>query len=200
MQNKRRKFIIEGNFQARFILRFVIIIIGAALLSTGTILGVFYFKYQYGDADLNHLIIMVTPEGTTDVASLFQIVLTPLIIANLALLLVIVPFSLLYSQKIAGPIYRLEHSMDLLIEGELDFMINLRKNDEFQYLADKMNGLIDYMRRNIGEVKSSYRLIKDKISRLYLLLRKGDLDFTSLKKEIVELERFFKERKEPFNY
>ncbi len=198
--HRRRHFIIEGNFQTRFILRFILVVVGATLLSTAAILGLFYFKYQYGGANFENIVIMVTSEGQTDVTGLFQVVLTPLIAANLFVLCIIVPFSLFYSHKIAGPIYRLEQSLDLLLSGDMDFIITLRKHDEFKYLADKMNALIDYMRRNVGEVRSSYRLIQEKIGKISANLHSERPDVGSLKKEIMELERFFTERKKPFSY
>ena len=199
-KNRRRRFIIEGNFQTRFILRFVLVIVSATLLSSGALLGVFFFKYQYGGADLSNLINMVTPEGTTDVASLFQIMLIPILVANLLVLCIVIPYSLIYSHKIAGPIYRLEQSLEMLLRGEMDFIIVLRRKDEFKYLANKMNALIDFMRRNIGEIRLSYRLIQDRTSKIENIIRKSPVDIKVLTKEILELDRFFKERGKPFSY
>jgi methyl-accepting chemotaxis protein len=200
MKNRRRRLIIEGNFQTRFILRFILVIVGATLLSTGAILGLFYFRYHAGGAELNSLIIVITPEGETSVAELFQVVLTPIIGANLLVLCIVIPYALVYSHKVAGPIYRLEQSMELLLNGDMDFIITLRKNDEFKYLADKMNALIDYMRRNIGEVRSSNRIIRDMTARIYRLIQSEPLNTKLLKKEIADMERFFSERGKPFSY
>jgi len=199
-KNRRKKYIIEGNFQTRFILRFVLVIVGATLLSAGALLGVFYLKYQYGEADFQNLIIMVSPEGTTDVASLFQVVLVPILVANLLILCIIIPYSLIYSHKIAGPIYRLEQSLDFLLKGEMDFIIVLRRKDEFKYLANKMNALIDYMRRNIGEVRLSYRMIQERAVKIQNIVKTPPVDIESLNMEIMELSRFFKERGKPFSY
>jgi methyl-accepting chemotaxis protein len=199
-KNRRKKYIIEGNFQTRFILRFVLVIVGATLLSAGALLGVFYLKYQYGEADFQNLIIMVSPEGTTDVASLFQVVLVPILVANLLILCIIIPYSLIYSHKIAGPIYRLEQSLDFLLKGEMDFIIVLRRKDEFKYLANKMNALIDYMRRNIGEVRLSYRMIQERAVKIQNMVKTPPVDIESLNMEIMELSRFFKERGKPFSY
>jgi len=200
MKNKRKMYIIEGNFQARFILRFVLLIVGITLLSTGSILLFFYLKQNYGGADTGGIVTLLTPEGTLDVSNIFGAVLTPLIAANLLVLAVSVPLSLLYSHKIAGPIYRLQQSFDLLLSGEMNFMINLRRQDEFKYLADKMNALIDFMRRNTGEVRLSYRLVRKRTGEIMKLANADTVDMESLKKKILELERFFRERREPFSY
>jgi hypothetical protein len=200
MKHRRRRLIIEGNFQTRFILRFILVIVGATLLSTGSLLGVFYFKYKYGDADLTSLIIMVTPEGITNVLSLFQIVLVPILAANLLMLCIIIPYALVYSHKIAGPIYRFEQSLDFLLSGEMDFMIMLRKKDEFKYLANRMNALIDFMRRNVEEVRLSHRMIKERISKIERFIMADKINIKAIKSEIMELERFFRERGKPFSY
>lgn len=200
MKHRRRRLIIEGNFQTRFILRFILVIVGATLLSTGSLLGVFYFKYKYGDADLTSLIIMVTPEGITNVLSLFQIVLVPILAANLLMLCIIIPYALAYSHKIAGPIYRFEQSLDFLLSGEMDFMIMLRKKDEFKYLANRMNALIDFMRRNVEEVRLSHRMIKERISKIERFIMADKINIKAIKSEIMELERFFRERGKPFSY
>jgi hypothetical protein len=200
MKNRRKTYVIEKNFQTRFILRFILVIVGATLLSTGALLGVFYFKFQFGGADLNNLIIMITPEGTTDVSSLFGIVLIPILAANMLILCVIVPYSLVYSHKVAGPVYRFQKSLDMLLEGQLDFMIRLRKKDEFKSIAEKMNSLIDYMRRNIEEVRSSHRMIRDRVKKIEAIISEGDVDINAVKKEVEELDRFFMERPKPFSF
>ena len=200
MKNKRKKYIIEGNFQARFILRFVLLIVGITLLSTGSVLLFFYLKLKYGDAGSGAILELFSPGNTAEVSGVFTTVLPPIIAANLLVLAISVPLSLLYSHKIAGPVYRLQQSIDLLLTGEMNFMITLRRQDEFKYLADKMNALIDYMRRNVGEVRSSYRLIHARTDEIKRLIHADSIDMESVKKVVLELERFFKERQEPFGY
>ena len=200
MKKRRRKFIIEGNFQTRFILRFVAVIIGATLLSTVAIIGLFFFKYHLTGVNIKDITIIINGTHKTNPATFFEIILAPLIISNMIVLCIVIPVSLFYSHKIAGPIYRFEQSLDLLLNGKTNFMIALRKKDEFKYLADKMNALIDFLRRNIDEVKLSHRVLKDRISKLNRLLSVEPIDIPQLKKEIVELERFFKDRGLPFSY
>jgi nitrogen fixation/metabolism regulation signal transduction histidine kinase len=49
--------------------------------------------------------------------------------------------SLIYSHRIAGPIYRLKNSIEALQEGKEIDCIKLRPSDEFQDLADSMEKL-----------------------------------------------------------
>ena len=199
-EHRRKRYIIEGNFQARFMLRFVIVIIGATLLCSGALLGVIFFKHRFGGAGLSNLIIMVSKEGVTNVSSLFQIVLYPVLASNFLILCIIVPYSLVHSHKIAGPIYRFEQSLDLLLKGDMDFMINLRKKDEFKYLAEKMNAFVDFLRRNIGEVQHSHRMLQERIQKIELLTKSDSPDVKALKSEVLQLSRFFNERGRPFQY
>ncbi len=43
------------------IFRFILVIVEASLLSTVALIGVFYFKFQFGGVNLYNLIIMITP-------------------------------------------------------------------------------------------------------------------------------------------
>jgi len=79
-------------------------------------------------------------------------------------------------------------------------MVIWRKNDEFKYLADRMNALIDYMRRNISEVRSSHRIIRDIVARIDRLVKTEPVNMNLVKKEVMDLERFFRERGKPFSY
>ncbi len=79
-------------------------------------------------------------------------------------------------------------------------MIKLRKKDEFKNIAEKMNSLIDYMRRNIEEVRSSHRMIRDRITKIETMVHAEKVDLNALKNEVEQLDRFFKERPKPFSF
>lgn len=55
---------------------------------------------------------------------------------------------MLYSHKLAGPIYRIEKSILQLLNGVQNFRVSLRKKDEFKKLADTMNRMVDYFKEN----------------------------------------------------
>ena len=69
---------------------------------------------------------------------------------NLALirnLLLISPLvfilGLLFSHKIAGPVYRIEKTLGEIMKGNLGLKIRLREGDEFVDLADMINNLTE---------------------------------------------------------
>ena len=63
------------------------------------------------------------------------------------LIFVIAAFSLVFSHYIAGPVYRFERTIDDLVSGKNVRLIRLRKGDELNELADKINALIQIMGR-----------------------------------------------------
>lgn len=63
---------------------------------------------------------------------------------------VIAASSIVFSHRIAGPIYRFEQTLDKLIKGEDTEYIQLRKGDELKGLAVRLNELI----RTLGKSKN----------------------------------------------
>ena len=55
---------------------------------------------------------------------------------------VITAFSIVFSHRIAGPIYRLEQTLNSFIRGEDVETIRIRKGDELKDLVEKTNSLI----------------------------------------------------------
>jgi nitrate/nitrite-specific signal transduction histidine kinase len=80
---------------------------------------------------------------------------TLLVVFGAGLFLVIVQIVLLtifFSHKVAGPVYRFEHTMHSLIEGRYSEAIKLRKGDEMQNLADLFNCAITTTRQRLYDL------------------------------------------------
>jgi len=72
------------------------------------------------------------------------------------IIFVITAFSIVFSHRIAGPIYRLEKTLDRLIRGEVVETIRLRKGDALKELVEKTNSLITMVKQSrIPEQKES---------------------------------------------
>jgi hypothetical protein len=72
---------------------------------------------------------------------MFFIVIGPLIWMTIAICIVISIYSIFFSHKMAGPVYRLRISLDRMLAGDLDFKINVRKNDFFTNIVEKLEQL-----------------------------------------------------------
>ena len=66
----------------------------------------------------------------------------------LPVIFVIAAFSIIFSHRIAGPIYRFEQTLDKLIQGEDVEVIKLRPGDELEELATKLNELIGMVKKS----------------------------------------------------
>jgi len=66
----------------------------------------------------------------------------------LPFIFVLAASSILLSHRVAGPLYRIERTLDRLIQGEDVEHIRLRKNDELKELAEKINKLIPIIKKS----------------------------------------------------
>jgi len=82
------------------------------------------------------------------VSVLIQQLVSKLYSTSFILLLVIAGFSIIFTHRIAGPVYHLEKTLERLIDGEDVNLINLRDGDELQGLASKINQVILYMKKS----------------------------------------------------
>ena len=71
----------------------------------------------------------------------FKIMIFPLLLTAIVLIIVISIYSLFFSHRMAGPIYRIRVSLDRMLSGDNDFIIKVRKNDFFQNIVDKLEQL-----------------------------------------------------------
>ena len=62
------------------------------------------------------------------------------------ILFVVGVLSILLSHRIAGPLYRIERTLDKIIQGEDTEFITLRKGDELQDLAGRINELMIFIK------------------------------------------------------
>lgn len=59
---------------------------------------------------------------------------------------------LLFSHRIAGPVYRLKKAMEQVGEGDLSLLIRLRSGDELHELKDAFNDMVSNLRDKVKEV------------------------------------------------
>lgn len=76
-------------------------------------------------------------------------------------------FSIYITHRLAGPLYRIEHSVRELRNGNLALRIRLRKGDELQELADLLNEAVATMDQAVGEIKMS----EDQVSAALVQIR-----------------------------
>ncbi len=143
---KRKVKLIKIKFQMRFvIIMLLLMFLTGLVVSWGT--------YCLDRAIVNQLVEV----------NVFK----TLMISWILLLFVIgVGLSILVSHRVAGPIYRFEKIFDKLLEGDLKQKVFLRKNDELQELAEKINGVIEFMSDEIVKGRENVELISKEMEKI----------------------------------
>ena len=87
---------------------------------------------------------MVIPEAIAGVLlPAFREVNAVLLIVAPVVLVVVLRAILVYSNKIAGPIYRLQRELDEVAKGDFNRRITFRKGDELTGVAEKLNSVLE---------------------------------------------------------
>jgi len=62
----------------------------------------------------------------------------------------IITLSILFSHRIAGPLIRIERTLDEIGRGNFDVHINLRKHDELKDIAETINEMAASLKKRTG--------------------------------------------------
>lgn len=143
---KRRQYFIKKDFQARFIVKFFLILVAGGILSVGLT-----FLNNQDSLTAVYANSKLTIQNTS-FAIMPSVVFTT-VITTLAIGLVTIVVTLLVSHKIAGPMFRFEKDINRIAKGDLKSKISIRKGDQFQELAVSLNEMIQALSDRIGVVR-----------------------------------------------
>lgn len=156
---KRRTFVIDRNFQYRFIGTFLLSIMVALLLFSGAMVLYYWASSMAGDnlfkefIDINKQVyeieeneegerIRVPTTKTIYGVKRWEIIVPPILINNLFILITVSIIGVLYSHSIAGPAYRINRELRRVLDGEKHVRISIRKHDKMRDLAVRINELL----------------------------------------------------------
>ncbi len=125
---RRRIKVVDGRFQYRMI---------AVSLSV-VLLGLVVFAAV---AALWYLLARAS--GRSPAPELLLVILPPLLVNDLAIMLVAIVVGISLTHRIAGPVYRMAADIDRALAGERGVRVALRRRDSLSELAEKVNALIE---------------------------------------------------------
>lgn len=157
--HKRRHYFINKKFQTDFTLKFLVVIAITAIAA----LALFLY-YSKGTLTAGYSGLEVKLLRTTDFFLPVLLVSTIGIIIISGIIGIII--LILLSHRIAGPLFRFEKILGELYKGDLTLRFQLRYNDQFKDLADKINELSETMDGKIGTIKTHTAEISRLISEL----------------------------------
>ncbi|MFC1699841.1 hypothetical protein ACFL1I_07820 [Candidatus Omnitrophota bacterium] len=140
--DRRRNYFIERSFQARFIIKFCLLVIAGGALTAGIL---YYVSLHSTTVTIVNSEVVVKTTADFLLPVLIQTVLIVLILVSLATILV----TLFVSHKIAGPLYRLKKAMHGLGEGDFSTEINLREFDQLKGLAGEFNQMARKLKKKV---------------------------------------------------
>lgn len=181
-KNKRRIFLIDKEFQVKFIIKFCLLVI----LSSIIIMALLYF--------FSSQTTTVVFENTEAVVKSTEDFFLPILIQTVIIVTVIIGLfavilTLLFSHKIAGPLYRFKKELELVKEGDVSSAFNIRKYDQLKEVAGVLNSAKSKLRESLSSLKSEINDLESKVK---------SLDIEKQDKE--ELINNFKKINEEINY
>jgi len=176
---RRKRYLIKRGMQFRYIgIVFALVIL--ASIVTG------YTVFATGWTLLGEKLASVYPQGrlvyvfrTTNMALMRNLLLVSPFIFLLALI---------FSHKVAGPVYRIEKSIDEIAGGNLMLKVKLRKGDELKDLAEIINVMTENLRNTMAANKKISVQIQQCLGDLNKAISIEPYDRAKIESSLKELE------------
>lgn len=186
---RRRKYIIQKGLQFRYIG----LVFGLALIAS-IVTG--WTVFATGWHFLGEKLASVYPQGR---------LIYVLRATNLALirnLLLVSPLifilGLLFSHRIAGPVYRITKTLEEITRGNLGLKIKLREGDELIDLADMINNLTDKLNKSITSDKDIAIKIEKDLEEIKKLISSQPCDCAKIESIINSVQEKSKDLSSSF--
>lgn len=151
---KRRRYIVDREFQYRLIRRFVVLALLMVAMSIGFLVLVYIFygdiQFQLAQPD------PFSPSGRGEalvVQKTLLGLLWPILAICLGIALAITfLFGVLISHRMAGPVFRIQRELADMREGDLRGSVRLRNKDDFKPLAESINAVKRSWRGSVNDL------------------------------------------------
>jgi len=174
---KRRKLFIDRQFQ----LKYILLVIFMLLLYTIVFVGMLFIP---------QLLPLIFNSPIDEKVKAAEILL--LYHENVwPAVFIVIPlfgfFSIFFTHKIAGPVYRLKTRLQQMTEWDLDSRVTLRKGDDLQDLADCVNLLSEELSEFASTLKINYDTLSGNIDEIQQQIETGVLNEDTGRKLITRL-------------
>ncbi len=158
----RLKYLVSHNIQTRFIINFVAGIIIVFILVTAGFVGASWAANNLGEGKTEEIFTLSTrvpsdefiidpvtgekePAYVQKISILWrwEIVTPAILINNLLILIVLIVGGIMYTHRIAGPLYNINRSLQRALHGKLHHQIRLRKKDLLHETVGLINQVLE---------------------------------------------------------
>jgi nitrogen fixation/metabolism regulation signal transduction histidine kinase len=148
-------FFIKKSLQLRLILKIVLASLISTILSSGTLILVYYLKYK---TVIVYQLDKISQELSRE--HIVYLILPTLLISSVVSILVSVGVGLYASRKYAVPVYKLEQWASLLRMGKMSALLRFREKEEMAELSNACNQLSSEMRERFIKIRTQSELLK----------------------------------------
>lgn len=158
----RLKYLVSHNIQTRFIISFVTGVVIVFILVTAGFVGASWAANNLGDGKTEEIFTLSTriPSGEFIIDPVtgekepaymqkisilwrWEIVTPAILINNLLILIVLIVGGIMYTHRIAGPLYNINRSLQRALHGKLHHEIRLRKKDLLHETVGLINQVLE---------------------------------------------------------
>ena len=173
-KKKRRRLILFQTSQPRILLTMLI------LLGLVAVIMMVFVYLEYN---------IKLSERFPGLSSIQPVILTTLVIVNLFAAVFSLVLILLFSHRIAGPIFNLGRVLRGVALGDLSGEIKFRKRDFLQEISDDGNQALEFLRQEIGDLQ---QISEELVNRLEGAENTGVQ--SELQEEVIEEARELRDR------
>ena len=162
-------FFVKQALQIRLILKIVIAVIIATVISSGTLLLVYYITYK------SVLLYQMDQWANLTKENIIFIILPSLLISAFVNFCMAFGIGLYASRKYAVPVYKLENWAHLLRDGKITAKIQFREKEELKELTDQCNNLTRDLLHKLLEIKKQTELLSETVKESDALKRTKEI-------------------------
>jgi methyl-accepting chemotaxis protein len=149
-------FFIKKSLQIRLIINVLTVSIVSSIVSAGTLLIVYFYKYD------TTAIYMFEPESNVlQKEEIVNLILPTLIISSVVGLVLAFGIGLYASRKYAVPIFKIEQWASNLLSGKLSTVLRFREKEEMRDLSNKCNELGTMFRETLVGIRKDVKALED---------------------------------------
>ncbi len=124
----RKVKVVDGKFQYRVVAISLSVVLLGLLVFAGVTALFYGIAGAMGKAPSPEILLLILP---------------PLLLNDLAIMVVAIVVGIVASHRIAGPVYRIASDIERALAGERGVRVSLRRKDALSDLAEKVNALIE---------------------------------------------------------
>ncbi|MBN1601501.1 MAG: methyl-accepting chemotaxis protein [Chitinispirillaceae bacterium] len=176
-------FFIKKALQIRLINRIVTSALIATIVTSGSLILVYFIKYQT-------IIVYQLDKLSQELSRehLIYLILPTLLFSAIVNLLISFGVGLYASRKYAVPIYKLEQWCNLLIQGKFSAVLRFREKEEMKDLSDKFNELSGGIRSKLLLIQTELEKIKKEMPEIASRTNQIDSALSSFELESMPIE------------